>query len=125
MFNYVEIYYRQKETREWSTARGILDCCLEGYADSELLNGELLNNLVARNPGLEFDQNYLLLTDVDFTELGRYELDPLFAKPEIKNNFGFINRNDLGWKSLEELTEEVFVPSPPNPPMGPREDIPF
>ena len=120
MFNYVEIYYRQKETREWSTARGILDYSLEFYGDSELLNA-----LVAKNLGLEFDQNYLLLTDVDFTELGRYELDPLFAKPEIKNNFGFINRNDLGWKSLEELTEEVFVPSPPNPPMGPREDIPF
>ena len=36
-----------------------------------------------------------------------------------------MNRNDLGWKSLEELTEEVFVPSLPNPSKGHREDIPF
>ena len=118
--NYLVIYYREKGIQEWSTARGILDYSLEFYGDSELLNA-----LATENPSLEFDRYYLLLRNVYLIELGRYELDPLFAKPEIKNNFGFINRNDLGWKSLEELTEEVFVPSPPNPPMGPREDIPF
>jgi len=118
--NYLVIYYREKGIQEWSTARGILDYSLEVFEDFELLN-----DLVAKNPGLEFDQNYLLLRDVDLTELGRYELDSLFAKPEIKNNFGFMNRNDLGWKSLEELTEEVFVPSPPSPSKWPREDLPF
>jgi len=120
MVNYVEIYYRQKEAREWSTARGILDYSLEFYGDSELLNA-----LATENPSLEFDKYYLLLRDVDLTELGRYELDPLFVKPEIKNNFGFMNRDDLGWKGLEKLTTEVFVPSLPNPSKGHREDIPF
>jgi len=120
MFNYVEIYYRQKEAKEWSTARGIFDYSFDFYDDSELLNA-----LATENPSLEFDRYYLLLRNVYLIELGRYELDPLFAKPEIKNNFIFMNRGDLGWKSLEELTVEVFVPTPPSPPMGPREDIPF
>jgi len=120
MVHYLELYFREKGSVKWNAARGILGYSLENYADCELLN-----DLARENPSLEFNQNYLFLRNVDVTELGVYELDPLFAKPEIQEKFRFMNRDNLGWKSLEELTEDVFVPSLSSPPIQPEEDLPF
>jgi|SRR3989344_7230391 len=122
MVNYLEVYFRNKGSVQWSTARGIFD-------DPNICMPNLFCKLLSINPNYEFKKDYLLFEVSLIGDLGTYELSELLSAKDIKKRFGFTNRNDLGWKNLNEITEEIFVPTSPfsyfSYTSEDKDDIPF